>query len=149
MVKRSKKTTWLIAVVLMAVLLQLAVIAFIATNVFSQSAKPRRSPQDLPREVERGVPQRYEPPPARRVQRQPARKLVAKPKPKPEGPRAEPPQFSQRGGIYTNALAITLRAKSTNAVIRYTLDGTEPEEKSALYSDPIPIRDTVVLSSLL
>src|SRR5688572_22474290 len=138
MATRSKKTVWLIAAVVMVVLLQLAVIAFIATNVFSQTAQ---RPQPQPRD-----PQKYPPPTARPIKRQPVRQVsVPQPRPKPTGPRAAPPEFSKTGGIYTNALTVTLQAKSSNAVIRYTLDGTEPSEQSPTYSAPIPVRETVVL----
>jgi hypothetical protein len=98
------------------------------------------------REMPREIQQRYPPPNARPIQRQSSRRLPAlRPKPKPDGPRAEAPQFSQTGGIYTNAVTVALTARSTNFVIRYTLDGTEPEEKSTAYSEPISIRDTTVL----
>jgi hypothetical protein len=131
----------------MVVLLQVALMAFIATSVFSQTAAPRRT-QEVPRQVERERQFRYDSPdgPRRSPQRSAARRLPAiQPKPKPSGPQADAPRFSYPGGIYTNALELKLEAKSDKATIRYTLDGTEPGENSKEYSEAISIRETVVV----
>src|SRR5207245_5006735 len=36
------------------------------------------------------------------------------------------PGFSPPGGVFTNTLSLVLSAQSSGAVIRYTLDGSEP-----------------------
>ncbi len=121
----------------MVVLLQIAIVAFIVTSVFSQNAQRFPSPGQ--------VQQKYPPPGARPIQQAGRRLSAGKPKAKPSGPRAEPPQFSKSGGIYTNTVTITLKAKSPDATIRYTLDGSEPDAQSRVYSEPISIRETTVV----
>lgn len=49
------------------------------------------------------------------------------------------------GGVYTNVFTVQLTAKAPNAVIRYTLDGSDPDEQSSAYSSPIAIRQTTLL----
>ena len=54
--------------------------------------------------------------------------------------RLTPPSFSQTGGFYTSSLSLTLSNDDTeNVRIYYTLDGSEPDEESALYEGPIQI----------
>src|ERR1041385_110065 len=142
MAKSSRKTGWLIAAVLLLIVAQVAVLGFVVSRVVfaqPQVQQPRRP-----------APQNYPPPVARPLQSQPLRKqpVVAQkiqPKPKPTGPRAEPPKFSQPGGIFTNAVTVELSAKSTNAIIRYTLDGSDPTESSATYSTPIVAKNTMLV----
>ena len=47
------------------------------------------------------------------------------------------PSFSVSGGIYTNNQTITITTTETNAVIRYTLDGSDPTETSPIYSNAV------------
>ena len=143
MAKSSRKTGLLIAAVLLLIVAQVAVLGFVVSRVvFAQ-------PQ-VQQQTRRTAPQNYPPPVARPLQAQPSRKqpVVAQkiqPKPKPTGPRAEPPKFSQPGGIFTNAVTVELSAKSTNAIIRYTLDGSDPTESSATYSTPIVAKNTMLV----
>ncbi|HXG46445.1 MAG TPA: CotH kinase family protein [Methylomirabilota bacterium] len=58
---------------------------------------------------------------------------------------SKPPVPSIEGGVFTNTLAVELRARSPDTEIRYTLDGSEPREHSALYAGPIPIDRSLVL----
>lgn len=58
---------------------------------------------------------------------------------------AESPAFSIQGGIYQNSGEVCLSALSSNAIIRYTLDGAIPGENSTLYSEPIAMTDTVTI----
>ena len=44
--------------------------------------------------------------------------------------------------FYTNSVTVKLEAKADAAVIRYTLDGSEPTERSTAYSAPITIKET-------
>ena len=48
-------------------------------------------------------------------------------------------QFSQPGGSFINPFNLQLSTSTTNAVIRYTLDGTAPTDTSAVYTSSIPI----------
>src|SRR5438874_1318245 len=43
------------------------------------------------------------------------------------------PQFSVAGGVFTNNVAVRLTANSPSAVIRYTVDGSEPTTSSRKY----------------
>ena len=55
------------------------------------------------------------------------------------------PQFSIRGGVYTNTVSVALTADSPAGVIRYTLDGSEPTAKAVQYSRPISINDSTLV----
>jgi hypothetical protein len=55
------------------------------------------------------------------------------------------PQFSQSGGFYTSNVILTLSTDSPTAVIYYSLDGSEPNELSNVYSEPISIASTTVV----
>ena len=48
-------------------------------------------------------------------------------------------------GFYHSAIALSLSAHSSDAEIRYTLDGDEPTLTSRLYTAPIPIRRSTVV----
>ena len=50
-----------------------------------------------------------------------------------------PPVFSRAGGFYTAPIALTLSTPSSGAVIRYTMDGSDPTENSPLYTAPLQI----------
>ncbi|MCE9615615.1 MAG: DUF2341 domain-containing protein [Lentisphaerae bacterium] len=56
---------------------------------------------------------------------------------------AAPPDFSLRAGFYTNAQALVLNATGDGALVRYTLNGDEPTESSAVYSVPLTITSRV------
>ena len=147
MAKRSSKTIWLIVAVLLLIAAQVAVLGFVIARSVSRVVVAQ-SPQQTSRRDRQTDRQSFPQPVARQVERSsrratpPPKKL---PKVKPTGPRAEPPQFSKEGGIYTNAVAVTLKAKSEKATIRYTLDGSEPIETSRAYSEPINIRSTTLM----
>lgn len=144
MAKRSSKTIWLIAAVLLLIAAQVAVLGFVIARSVSRVVTAQ-SPQQGQRKDRQSFPQ----PVARPVEQRSSRKNVTPskqpPKPKPTGPRAEPPQFSKEGGIYTNAVSVTLKAKSGKATIRYTLDGSDPTESSPTYAGPITVRNTTLL----
>lgn len=55
------------------------------------------------------------------------------------------PVFSLEGGVYANPVTLTLEAKATGATIYYTLDGEEPGESSAIYSNPLQIDTTTAV----
>lgn len=50
-------------------------------------------------------------------------------------------QFSQPGGLYEEAFTLTLTTTEEDAVIRYTLDGSDPTGESVAYDDGITIED--------
>ncbi len=49
------------------------------------------------------------------------------------------PDFSHPGGFYPSSISLQLAAPDTAAVIRYTLNGSEPSATNALYSAPLAI----------
>ncbi len=55
------------------------------------------------------------------------------------------PEFSQRGGFYNKPFSLSLQAENPGWDIRYTLDGSEPDEQSTLYTGPINIDKTTVV----
>src|SRR4051812_20355334 len=146
MAKRSSKTIWLIAAVLVLIAAQVAVLGFVVARSMSRVVMVQNPVQQPRKNSQQGFP----PPVARPLQGQPLRKsapMVQKtaPKPKPTGPRAEPPQFSNAGGIFTNAVRVELTAKSTNAIIHYTVNGSDPTEDSPTYSAPILVNNTMLV----
>ena len=60
---------------------------------------------------------------------------------------ADRPSFSQTPGFYTSAITVTITNNEPNSVVRYTLDGTEPTQTSAIYSTPLSIATTKVLKA--
>ncbi len=134
----SRKTAWLIVTVLAVVAVQLAIIGFIGANILSNSFHQRRAFQPGPQQAQR---EGFATPVGRPIRPTTGQPTAAR-RPKPAGPRAEPPQFSVAGGIYTNTVTVKLQAKATQAAIRYTLDGTEPTERSAVYASALTIKET-------
>src|SRR5262245_49112191 len=65
------------------------------------------------------------------------------------GENAEGPAFSVAGGVFTNVVTLSLKGKSESASIRYTLDGTEPSEKSPVYEAAIRITNSVLVRARL
>jgi hypothetical protein len=55
------------------------------------------------------------------------------------------PRFSLPGGIYTNNLSLTLSANSSTAVVRYTVDGSEPTAQSPAFDKPIGISESILI----
>ena len=51
------------------------------------------------------------------------------------------PIFSHTPAVYDTAFVLTISVPMESASIRYTLDGSEPDENSALYSEGIQIAD--------
>ncbi len=58
---------------------------------------------------------------------------------------APPPIFSPPGGAYATNVLVQLSTRSASAVIRYTLDGMEPDESSPVYSAPIPLTNSTLV----
>src|SRR5712692_716311 len=57
------------------------------------------------------------------------------------------PGFSPPGGVFTNTLSVVLSAQSSGAVIRYTLDGSEPTNSSAVYSAPLQLAGSKIVKA--
>ena len=53
-----------------------------------------------------------------------------------------PPRFSIRGGRYSDPLTVRLASEHT---VRFTMDGSEPDEKSPVYEQPFEVDSTVAI----
>ncbi|MEZ4459368.1 MAG: chitobiase/beta-hexosaminidase C-terminal domain-containing protein [bacterium] len=49
------------------------------------------------------------------------------------------PTFAPAPGSYVNSVNVTLASTTTDAEIRYTTDGSDPDMTSTLYANPILI----------
>lgn len=56
-----------------------------------------------------------------------------------------PPEFSPRGAFFYQEQAVTLSSRSPGAVIRYTLDGSEPTASSPEYREAITLNTTATI----
>ena len=57
------------------------------------------------------------------------------------------PTFSPEGGTYNEAQTVTISCTTQDATIRYTLDDTEPNENSAVYTSPLTINETTTVKA--
>jgi len=57
------------------------------------------------------------------------------------------PAFSPAAGTYTNAQNVTLTCATSDATIRYTLDGSEPTSTSTQYAGAINIASTTTVKA--
>ena len=60
---------------------------------------------------------------------------------------AYPAIFSYASGIYSDAFELTLSSEEPGATIRYSTDGSEPNQFNAIYSEPIVITENTVVSA--
>ncbi|HLN46465.1 MAG TPA: chitobiase/beta-hexosaminidase C-terminal domain-containing protein [Candidatus Sulfotelmatobacter sp.] len=58
-----------------------------------------------------------------------------------------PPTFTPSGGTYYSTQNVTINCDITNAVIRYTLDGSEPTASSPEYSNEIFLNSSTVIKA--
>ncbi|MFC2125095.1 CotH kinase family protein [Bacteroidota bacterium] len=54
---------------------------------------------------------------------------------------AIPPDFSLEGGFFTEDQILEFFMEEENAIIRYTLNGSEPDETSTIYTGPISLKN--------
>jgi spore coat protein CotH len=62
-------------------------------------------------------------------------------------PRVATPVIMPAGGRFTNQLEVALATVPTNALIYYTLNGTEPDQSSFFYTGPFTITTTTKVTS--
>ena len=60
---------------------------------------------------------------------------------------ARSPVISPAGGTYMDPVEVTLSSSTVGAQIRYSLDGSTPDENASLYTNPILIQESVVLNA--
>jgi streptogramin lyase len=58
-----------------------------------------------------------------------------------------PPTVSPNGGTTINSVSISMSSDTTDAGLRYTLDGSEPTESSALYAGPLTLTTNATLKA--
>lgn len=58
---------------------------------------------------------------------------------------AVPPDFSIAGGVFASSFTVRLIGKS--ATVRYTLDGSNPDSKSPVYTGPLPVSGTTLIKA--
>lgn len=151
MTKPSRKTAIILSVVFGLIVVQLGLVGLVVSKIARRSGAHRSQPAHVrtPRQYTGGAPQpvQYGGAPAQPGRSRTAVPASAKtaPKPKPTGPQAAPPQFSMPGGVYSNEFKVGLKAAAAGAVIRYTLDGSEPGESSPAYAEAIPVTQTILL----
>jgi hypothetical protein len=61
---------------------------------------------------------------------------------------AEEPIFSHEGGFYNNPFELSIESPDSELTIYYTLDSSEPDSQSMIYSEPIPINSTTIVRAL-
>ena len=62
-------------------------------------------------------------------------------------PAAGMPYFQPMGGPITGPTQVTIRSATDDAVIRYTLDDSEPTEQSPVYESPVTVRPDQTLKA--
>ncbi|MCC5835454.1 MAG: CotH kinase family protein [Opitutales bacterium] len=55
--------------------------------------------------------------------------------------------FSAQSGLFEDTFLLTISNHQNELEIRYTLDGSDPTEKSPLYTEPIPIQQTITVTA--
>ncbi|MFZ0452950.1 MAG: alpha-L-fucosidase [Ignavibacteriaceae bacterium] len=58
-----------------------------------------------------------------------------------------PPDFASDNKIFINSMEVQLKSIRDNTDLRYTLDGSTPEANSMLYSGPIQLKETTLISA--
>ena len=58
------------------------------------------------------------------------------------------PTFSPEGGTYSEAQTVTISCATEGASIYYTLDGSDPDENSTQYSEPLNIGTTTTVKAI-
>lgn len=58
------------------------------------------------------------------------------------------PTFNPPAGVFTQPVNVAISSATPGATIRYTLNGTTPNENSTLYSTPIPVTATTTIKAI-
>ena len=61
---------------------------------------------------------------------------------------AEYPTFDPGAGTYTEEVDVSLSSDTESAVIYYTLDGSDPDDQSTEYTDPLTISETTTIKAV-
>lgn len=64
-------------------------------------------------------------------------------------PQVKTPTFSVEEGFYTETKSVSISCETTEATIKYTIDGTTPSELNGLeYSEPISVEQTTTIKAI-
>lgn len=58
------------------------------------------------------------------------------------------PTFTPEAGTYYETQEVTIACNTADATIYYTLDGTDPDENSAVYSEPIAVAESMTIKAI-
>lgn len=58
------------------------------------------------------------------------------------------PYFSPEAGTYQSTQYVTIESDTENAIIYYTVDGTDPNNTSEIYVDPIEVSNSVIIRAI-
>ncbi|MFH0907736.1 MAG: FG-GAP-like repeat-containing protein [bacterium] len=61
------------------------------------------------------------------------------------GPQAKTPVFTPSGGTFAETVTVTIACATTGVTIRYTTDGSVPDESDSIYSGALSITSTTTL----
>ena len=61
--------------------------------------------------------------------------------------RVKTPVFTPPGQRFLTTIEVSISCETSGAIIRYTLDGTDPTESSPMYTTPILIRNTTTIKA--
>lgn len=62
-------------------------------------------------------------------------------------PMVATPSMDPPGGTYSEPINVTITTTTDGATIRYTLDGSDPDESSTLFSTPIPVSEQTTIKA--
>jgi hypothetical protein len=57
------------------------------------------------------------------------------------------PSMSEVAGFYSGAITVEITNNQTNSVLRYTTDGSDPDQNSPVYSDPVEVSSTTIIKA--
>ena len=58
------------------------------------------------------------------------------------------PTFTPEAGTYYEAQEVTIACTTTDATIYYTLDGSDPDENSEVYTEPISVEESMTIKAI-
>jgi GH43 family beta-xylosidase len=57
------------------------------------------------------------------------------------------PQITPRGAVFSKPVTVSLSCRTPDVELRYTLDGSEPNRKSAIYTGPFTVSDSAAVKA--
>lgn len=58
-----------------------------------------------------------------------------------------PPEITPKGGTYNDSVIVSIKHNDPDVTIRYTTDGSKPDENSLIYKDPFPISSNTTVTA--